>query len=235
VARPQPRSVVLTCEHATWRAPAGSGLDPALCRSHVGWDAGALALADALAAALGVPVLPGTWTRLLVDLNRSADTVAVVPTRSFGVEVPANAIDGAARALRIATWWAPFRAAARGAVARGIDSAGAVAHLSIHSFDPGLEPGARGFDLGVLFDPSRPGEAALAARIVAQARARGLDARENAPYLGTDDGHTTALRAAFGDPAYAGIELELSQASLGRAPRVVEAVLAALGQNRQPT
>lgn len=235
MARPQPRSVVLTCEHATWRAPAGSGLDPAVCRSHVGWDDGALALADALSGSLGAPIVVGTWTRLFVDLNRSADTDAVVPRRSFGVEVPANAIGPEERARRIAKWWAPFRAAARRAIARGIGATGAVAHLSIHSFDPSLEPAERGFDLGVLFDPSRPAEAALAAEIVAQARAFGLRARPNAPYLGTDDGHTTALRRAFGDPDYVGIELELSQAAVGETRLVVDAVVAALGQGRQPT
>ena len=215
----------MTCEHATWRAPARTGLDPAVCRTHVGWDRGAAPLARSVARALGVTPLLGSWTRLYVDLNRSADHPGVVPTRTFGVDVPANALPEAARLARIRGVWAPFRARARKRVARAIARAGHAVHLSIHSFDPSLDPATRAFDVGVLFDPSRPAEAAFAARLLDALRARGLDARPNAPYLGTDDGHTTALRAVFPDPAYVGVEVELSQGAIAASGRVAGAIV----------
>lgn len=203
--------VVVTCEHASWAAPARAGLDPAVCASHVGWDAGALEAADALGRALGVPVLAGRWTRLWVDLNRSASEPAVIPTRSFGVDVPANAIPEHARQQRLARDWHPWRAEAAKRIAQAIADHGAVLHLSVHTFTPELDPAGRTFPLGVLFDPARRAEQAVADRLLSAVP----EGRANQPYAGTDDGHTTALRRDFPDPAYAGVELELNQALLG--------------------
>ncbi|MEZ4319979.1 MAG: N-formylglutamate amidohydrolase [Myxococcota bacterium] len=213
LGRAQPRpAVVLTCEHASPEAPPGSGLDALVCRSHVGWDAGALGIAQDLAESLGTDVLAGTWTRLWVDLNRSADAPGVIPERTFGVDVPANTgLSDAARAARLAADWAPFRAEARRRLDAGISAVGRAVHLSVHTFSPDLDPASRTYEVGVLFDPARPAEAALAGRICERLRSAGLDARANEPYLGVDDGHTTALRGSLDDSVYAGLELELNQ------------------------
>lgn len=229
MARPKPRPpVVLTCEHASPEAPPGSGLAAELCTSHIGFDEGAAELALALGRALGVPVLAGRWTRLFIDLNRSEGSEALVPRRSFGVDVPANAIAPAERARRITEVYRPFRSQALERVRAAIAEQGRAVHLSIHSFDPSLDPPARGFDLGVLFDPSRSVEVALAAALVEHGEARGLRVVANQPYAGTDDGHTTALRTRWPDARYAGVELELNQAAQARIPEVVSAVVAAL-------
>lgn len=72
--------LVLSCEHggarvpARWRA-ALRGASRALA-SHRGWDEGALPLARRFSRALGVPLVANTWTRLLVDVNRSASNPA---------------------------------------------------------------------------------------------------------------------------------------------------------------
>ena len=92
-----------------------------------------------------------------------------------------------------------------------------VVHLSVHSFTPVFEGRERGTDLSLLYDPSRPGERALAAAWVEGLRRRlpGRSIRRNHPYRGTSDGLTTWLRREAGGEGYLGIEVEVSQRWLG--------------------
>ena len=68
-------------------------------------------------------------------------------------------------------------------------------------------------DIGLLYDPSRPGERALCQRWQAslKTKAPGLTIRRNYPYTGKADGFTTYLRRRFPTDRYAGIELEINQ------------------------
>src|SRR5689334_17093692 len=67
--------ILITCEHGGNRIPpkyrALFRNARALLDSHRGYDAGALAMARDLAAALQAPLISSTVSRLLVDLNRS--------------------------------------------------------------------------------------------------------------------------------------------------------------------
>jgi predicted N-formylglutamate amidohydrolase len=77
-----------------------------------------------------------------------------------------------------------------------------------------LDGRTRAVDVGLLFDPRRAAEAALA-RAWRDALATGgppLRVRFNRPYRGTADGLTTTLRRQFADGAYLGLELEVNQA-----------------------
>lgn len=224
-------AVVLTCEHASARAPEGWAVDPALLATHAAWDAGAAEVTRALGEALGVPTWMGSHTRLFVDLNRSADHPGVVPEKTFGIDVPPNVgLGPEAVRHRLDAHWVPFRSAVHQAVAAGIAADGRCLHLSVHSFSPDLDPDVRTYALGVLFDPSRPAETRIAEAICTRFRERGHDARCNEPYLGVDDGHTTALRRSFPDPAYAGLEIELNQRFLGAPawPRITADLIAAV-------
>lgn len=203
---------MLTVEHAACAVPPGVelGIPPARAGGHEGWDPGALRLAQALAAATGAPLHAGEWSRLVVDLNRREGDPGAVPASAWGLDLPGNrALDPAAREARIARWHRPWRAAVAAAITRALDGADRVLHLSVHSFAPALDPAARDFDLGLLFDPARPAESAWVERLAAALP--GVRLARNAPYAGTAEGHTTALRERWGDPRYAGIELELSQ------------------------
>ncbi len=116
-----------------------------------------------------------------------------------------------------------------------------VIHISSHSFTPVLDGTARTADVGLLYDPPRSGERALAAHWQAAfaAQAPGLRVRRNYPYEGKDDGLTAALRRACSPAQYVGIELEVSQRFVlaGRAPwralraLVVATLRAALGSD----
>jgi predicted N-formylglutamate amidohydrolase len=220
---------VLSCEHARAAVPDGIALaPPEVLSSHAAWDPGALQAAERWARALGAPLFAGRTSRLWVDLNRSAEGPEVIPERAFGASIPGNrGVSEAERAARIEAEWRPFRAAVEQAVRAAIARAGRCVHASVHSFDPALDPAARTYPVGVLFDPDRRWEAAVAGRLLAGLRAAGLDARANQPYLGIDDGHTTALRRVFPPEAYAGLEIELNQGLLRDLERFDD-VLAAL-------
>lgn len=206
------RSLVLSCEHASALLPVSVplGLAPGEGTGHHAWDRGAHELALGLATSLGAPLVAGQCSRLVTDLNRSRHLPAAVPAVAFGLAVPGNAaLDQRARRRRLRALHDPYRRSLRAEVRRAIRRRGAVVHLSVHAFTATLGEERRELEVGLLFDPARAAEQAVADELVGAMRAAGLDARENQPYLGTDDGGTTWLRTVFPDPDYAGLELEL--------------------------
>jgi predicted N-formylglutamate amidohydrolase len=205
--------LVLSCEHGGNRVPpALQGLFRGRARwlaSHRGWDPGALAAARALARASGAPLLATTISRLLVDANRSPSNPAVFSevTRGLAPEQRARLLERYHR-----PHWARVREALRAAGARGLP----VLHVAVHSFTPRWRGESRRFEIGLLYDPRRGGERALAGAWQRRLRALdpGLRVRRNAPYRGAADGLTTALRRELPASRYLGIELELAQAAL---------------------
>jgi len=180
-----------------------------LVRSHRGWDPGALAPARALARRTGAPLVDGRTSRLLVDLNRSPGNPAVYGELARGL--PRDD-----RAALLDRYHRPHWERVREAVARGVADGRRVVHVAVHSFVPVLGGRRRDFDVGLLYDPRRAGERALAADWKArlQAPPGRLRVRRNAPYRGRSDGLPTALRRTWGAEQYVGIELAINQALL---------------------
>lgn len=203
-------ALVITCEHGGNRIPPPYRVlfapHRALLQSHRGFDAGALIMARALAAAFGVPLLAATVSRLLVDLNRSVGH----PRLHFE---PVLELPGTRRQHILERHYQPYRSQAERLVSDAIAARGRVIHLSCHSFTPELHGKRRTADIGLLYDPARPGEKALCARWkrTLQLRAPELAVRRNYPYAGRNDGLTTWLRKRHSPKAYVGIELELNQ------------------------
>jgi predicted N-formylglutamate amidohydrolase len=207
--------LVLSCEHAAWTAPPGIdlGVPEDVLRSQAGWDHGALDIANRLSEAVGIAVHAGAFTRMFVDLNRGPDHPDVVPAVCYGAAVPGNArLPAGDRAERIAMFHAPYWDAVRRDVRARLHDPGAVLHLSSHSFDPALDPPARAFDIGVLYDPAHAFEAELAERLLFQLRTAGLAVRANQPYGGVGAAICTSLRIEHAGQRYAGIQLETSHA-----------------------
>lgn len=180
-----------------------------LLRSHRAWDPGALPVARSLARALEAPLLAATTTRLLADLNRSPHNPAVFSelTRSLPRDARRRLLE-----RHHHPHWNRARAAISG-------HRGCTLHVAVHSFTPVWRGVTRGFTVGILYDPERSRERALAVdwqeRLRAQLPRRGV--RRNAPYRGDADGLTTALRREFSSERYLGIELELNQRAVGSA------------------
>jgi predicted N-formylglutamate amidohydrolase len=209
--------VLLSCEHGGNRVPAYwaplfQGQEATLA-THRGLDLGALDVAIHLACLLARPLFASTTTRLLVELNRSLDHPQLFSdiTRSLAPEQQRHIIED---------YYTPYRAAVAECIEGAINAQRRAVHLSIHSFTDILDHVPRHLDVGLLFDPARPAEAELALhwKHHIEQRMPGLRVRFNEPYLGTDDGLTTAFRTHCPAHRYIGIEVELRQGLLASAP-----------------
>ena len=207
--------LLVTCEPGGRRVPPRyrSLFAPhgELLRTHRGSDLGALAVAQVLAGELQAPLLPAQVTRLLVDLNRS------VGHPTLYSEVTRGLPDAKRRAI-LARHYAPHRERVVAFVDAAVGQGRCVVHIASHSFTPVLGGEVRRADVGLLYDPARPGEAALAARWLSQLKwlRPDLRLRRNYPYFGDSDGLARMLRRRHPDFSYVGIELEVNQALLIR-------------------
>lgn len=201
---------IITCEHGGNRVPSRyrdffRGHED-LLRTHRGYDAGALRVARELANALSAPLVACTVTRLLIELNRSPRHPKLYSevTRGARADIKHEIVQ---------RYYQPYRAEveslARQAIGRGMR----VVHISSHSFTPELDGEVRNADIGLLYDPARPGEAQLCRRWrgALKHHAAELKTRMNYPYAGTSDGFTVHLRRCFPSESYLGIELEINQ------------------------
>jgi len=202
--------VLITCEHGGNRIPPRyrplfAGFE-ALLHTHRGYDPGALGLARELAEALAAPLFFSTTSRLLIDLNRSVGHPSLYSeaTRSAPVAVRREILE---------KHYLPYRDEVEAHIAAAIARGSRVIHLASHSFTPVLDGEVRNADIGLLYDPARPGEVELCRRWQArlQAQARELKVRRNYPYTGRSDGFTAYLRRRFPAGVYVGIELEINQ------------------------
>ncbi len=201
---------LITCEHGGNRIPPRyrhlfEGFE-ALLQSHRGYDPGALVLARGLAQALGAPLAVSTTSRLLIDLNRSIGHPSLY----------SDATRGAPALVRreiLKSCYLPYRSKVETEIESMIARGGKVVHISSHSFTPELEGKVRNADIGLLYDPARPGEFDLCGRWQAQLKtlAPELKVRRNYPYTGKSDGLTAYLRRRFPAGVYIGIELEINQ------------------------
>lgn len=207
--------LLISCEHGGNLIPAAYRPlfreHSALLASHRGHDPGALALAREIAAELHAPLYQSTISRLLIDLNRSVGHPKLYSelTRDMPADVRKEIFEH---------HYLPYRnkveAAVEEAVARGLR----VVHIASHSFTPVLDGEVRNADVGLLYDPGRPGETAfcLAWQAALIELAPGIRVRRNYPYRGTSDGFTAYLRRRFSAEAYVGIELEVNQRHVER-------------------
>jgi predicted N-formylglutamate amidohydrolase len=106
-------------------------------------------------------------------------------------------------------------------VKQAIAAHGQVIHLSSHSFTPELHGKVRDADIGLLYDPSRPGEVGFCEcwRAALKVCAPGLKIRRNYPYAGKGDGLTAWFRQRLAPADYVGVELEINQKHIIRAGR----------------
>jgi predicted N-formylglutamate amidohydrolase len=177
--------------------------------SHRGWDPGALEVTRLLARKFGVTPLALTWSRLLVESNRAPTNPRIWSRYTAG-------LPAAERDLILARYWWPHRRAVARAARQRVAKGRRVLHVAVHSFTGVLAGEVRNADIGLLYDPARPAELAFCRRWEQAIREldRTLRVRRNYPYRGTADGLPTWLRRQFPDAAYAGVELELNQATL---------------------
>jgi predicted N-formylglutamate amidohydrolase len=203
--------VLITCEHGGNRIPPDyrhlfRGHED-LLGTHRGYDPGALAMARDLAGAFDAPLVVSTVSRLLIDLNRS-------PGHPRLFSEATRAAPPSLRKEILARHYLPYRSKAESLIADAMKRGKRVVHISSHSFTPVLDGEVRNADIGLLYDPARPGEAALCRdwRTRIGELAPALRVRRNYPYTGKSDGFAAYLRRRFPADRYVGVELEINQA-----------------------
>ncbi|HSJ82172.1 MAG TPA: N-formylglutamate amidohydrolase [Thiobacillus sp.] len=214
----RPDHILITCEHGGNRIPPRyaslfAGFE-ALLHSHRGYDPGALTLARQMAGALAAPLFVSTTSRLLIDLNRS------IGHPRLYAEATRNAPPSIRREI-LEQLYLPYRNQVEAHIATEIAQGSRVIHLSSHSFTPVLDGEVRNADIGLLYDPARPGEAELCRRWQARLKTSAPEwrVRRNYPYTGRSDGMTAFLRRHFPADVYVGIELEINQKHVLRGGR----------------
>lgn len=229
-----PPHLLITCEHGGNTIPAEpASLRPLfrahkrLLSSHRGWDRGSLELARMFAHVHSAELHASTTSRLVVDLNRSPDHPSVLSAWTA-------ALPSAERQRLFTLHHTPYRARVERSVARAIAQGRPVLHISVHSFTPVFKGHRRTTDIGLLFDPRRPGESLFIARWLPELKHSlpRLRIVRNSPYRGWTDGLVTHLRALHPDHLYTGIELEINQrfprASAARWSKLQSTIVASL-------
>lgn len=223
----RPDAVILSCEHGGKEVPPAyaslfKGADEVLA-SHRGWDIGALGVAQRMACETSYPLVACTFTRLLVEPNRSPDSGQIFGRYTQG-------LDDAAKAAIKRDYYDRHRGSVERLVGDAIAAGRRVLHVGVHSCTDELDGRVRELEVSLLFDPDRESEAG-----VCRAWNTELAMLEptwrlpfNEPYKGTDDGLTTWLRGKFPGAVYAGVEVEVRQGLIGgvNARRRVGEVLA---------
>jgi predicted N-formylglutamate amidohydrolase len=204
--------LLLTCEHASNAVPRAYGAlfprDGRVLRSHRAFDIGALAVARHVSRTLRAPLLAGSVSRLVVDLNRS------LRHRHLHSEFLAG-LDHPARQAIAARYHGPHWDAVEHHIVARLRRGVGVVHVAVHSFTPALRGEVRNADLGLLYDPRRRREVSLCRSWKAiLGESAELRVRFNYPYRGGADGLTTQLRRRFPAGSYVGIELEMNQRRL---------------------
>lgn len=221
--------LVLTCEHASPRLPAGitaRGAAAEILRTHWGWDIGAWALARRVALRQRASLVGGGVTRLWVDLNRPVGDPSLVVRQAGHVRLPWNArLPPTIIERRVGHYHVPYHVEVDRLVVRRLTRGVRPLLLAIHSFTPELHGRTRNFDMGVLYDV----DVTHARHLVRALRREGFSVRENEPYSGLE-GLMYSIHRHGAHHRLPSLELEVNQALLA-VPGRIPALAAAVGRS----
>lgn len=187
-------SFVLGCDHATPALPEDYGtlgLDRTMFHRHIAFDIGAAELTYRLSELLDAPAVLSTFSRLLIDPNRSLDDPTLIVKSSDGVFIPGNqAVDDEDLAIRVENYHRPYHAAIAARIERARAAGKVPAFVGIHSFTPVMHGDERPWEVAILWNRDPRLARALLARLNAE---EGLCVGENEPYSGRIAGHSMNL------------------------------------------
>ena len=204
IAGPSDSPFLLIADHASNRVPddIDLGINPALLNDHIALDIGVAPLGQALCTALACPGILGNVSRLVVDLNREEDAPHIIPTSSDGQDIPGNALSYAARAARIARYWARYHDRVTAQIARQKPRL----LISLHSFTPQLATRpeeARPWQIGILYNA----DDRAARQAIPALEAQDILVGDQQPYSGKLLNATMNRHGEANGIAYLGIEM----------------------------
>lgn len=186
---------LFTCDHACNRIPSelGSlGMAPDQLSSHIGWDPGALPVAQALAARFQSPLIHGGYSRLVVDLNRPPESADSMPTTSAGVAVPGNiGLSKLDRERRLDALFHPYHETIDALIGERRRLLRPTILIALHSFTPDYPGETRPWHIGVIYRRDGGLGSALFQALHASKHVRVGD---NQPFQIQDEGDVTIPR-----------------------------------------
>jgi predicted N-formylglutamate amidohydrolase len=149
-----PGPFLFTCDHASNRMPTAlgdMGMTADQLSSHIAWDPGALPVAVELASRFQSPLVFGSYSRLVVDLNRPPDSPGSMPVSSAGIPVPGNlGISSSERERRLKSLFRPYHEAIERLLAARLAARRSTALVAMHSFTPDYPGEARPWHAGII-------------------------------------------------------------------------------------
>jgi predicted N-formylglutamate amidohydrolase len=151
-----PSPFFLTCEHAGKVFPrrlGTLGLGPTDLDRHITYDIGAAAVARSLSQRLDAHLVLQTYSRLVVDCNRSPDAADFIVTVSEDTHIPGNGeVTGQQAKARAAEIFHPYHDAIATALDERESSERITVVVAVHSCTPIFHGVSRPWHVGVLHE-----------------------------------------------------------------------------------
>lgn len=185
IHRPGNRAdLIVLCDHAGNQIPTeldSLGLAQDQLQRHIGWDPGALGVAQAVAESLSAELLGWNCSRLVTDPNRAPDHADLILARSDDTFVPGNEeLTERERKQRLRHYHQPYHEIIEASVSARLNAGQRPLLVSIHSFEPMLVGVRRPWPIGVLWKQAREPLAGVIDALASQGHAVG----DNQPYDG---------------------------------------------------
>jgi predicted N-formylglutamate amidohydrolase len=118
---------------------------------HIAWDPGALAVALQLSDLLEAPLVHSNVSRLIIDCNRDAGAIDLIPVVSERTDIRANVgITSTEREHRIRSFHAPFHAAIDSVLDARLAEHREATLVTVHSFTPTYKDVVRPWPIGLI-------------------------------------------------------------------------------------
>jgi predicted N-formylglutamate amidohydrolase len=158
---------LLVIDHAGRAVPTALGrlgLPDAEFERHIAWDIGVLGVGEHLCTLLDTTAVVQSYSRLVIDCNRTPRHPTSIAPRSDGTDVPGNhGLDDAARDARRDEIFTPYQDTIGALVDARVQAGRPPVLVAVHSFTPVMAGHVRPWHAGILYnhDP-RYGRALLA-------------------------------------------------------------------------
>jgi predicted N-formylglutamate amidohydrolase len=178
---------LLTADHAGRVIPrrlGTLGLPQAELDRHIVWDIGIAGVTERLSASLDATAVFQTYSRLVIDCNRSPEVASSIPQISEMTEIPGNRdIPEAERLARRREIFEPYHARIHALLDARQAAKRCIVVVAMHSFTPTFKGESRAMQVGVLYNRDKR----LAHILLDLLRAEGdIVIGDNAPYSVSD-------------------------------------------------
>ncbi|MFC6361341.1 N-formylglutamate amidohydrolase [Tatumella punctata] len=212
VSNPDGKSpFLILCDHAGKRIPrrlGDLGLTDADISRHIGWDIGALAVSQLLSQSLDATLVSQTYSRLVIDCNRTPGVESSIPQLSEDTVIPGNqGISPQQKESRRREIFTPYHDQIRQILEQRRLRGQMTCILAMHSFTPVYLGVPRPWHIGVLYNRLKAYPHALLAQLAARDQ---WVVGDNQPYA-VSDATDYALPQHAEKNALPAVEIELRQ------------------------